>query len=81
MFDEGTTGMYYCWTFGVFGGSLCLFQNAIERAIHFQKHGHEFGAADEFVYEQIADNFSALDADTSERQRVVRPGQSSIGLL
>jgi len=33
------------------------FQNAYERAIHFAKHGKDFGAADEFEYERMADRF------------------------
>jgi hypothetical protein len=33
------------------------FANPIERAIHFQKHGHEFGAGSETEYENLADVF------------------------
>lgn len=33
------------------------FINAYERATHFQKHGHKFGAATEEEYEQMADAF------------------------
>jgi hypothetical protein len=57
------------------------FQDAMQRAIHFQKHGHEFGAADEFVYEQMADNFMsrALDADTAECVRVARADRVRLG--
>jgi hypothetical protein len=29
------------------------------RAIHFKKYGHEFAAADELAYEQLADQFLA----------------------
>jgi hypothetical protein len=38
-------------------GVLVPFPNAYERAIHFKKHGKEFGAPDEFVYERMADRF------------------------
>jgi hypothetical protein len=33
------------------------FQNPMKRAIYFAKHGHEFGAVDEFEYERMADEF------------------------
>lgn len=33
------------------------FANNFERALHFQKHGHEFGAATETDYERMADAF------------------------
>jgi hypothetical protein len=33
------------------------FTNQTQRAKHFRKHGHEFGAVDEFAYEQMADAF------------------------
>ncbi|SRR5258708_35406735 len=33
------------------------FANNFERALHFQKHGHEFGASTEIDYEQMADAF------------------------
>jgi hypothetical protein len=33
------------------------FANANQRAIHFARHRHEFGAADEFEYERLADAF------------------------
>ena len=29
----------------------------MKRAIHFARHGHEFGARDEFDYERMADEF------------------------
>lgn len=35
------------------------FHNAYQRAAHFTRHGHEFGAPNEFVYEQMADAFMA----------------------
>lgn len=35
------------------------FANADLRAIHFGRHGHEFGAANELQYEQMADGFLA----------------------
>jgi hypothetical protein len=33
------------------------FANQNERDIHFQKHGHKFGAADAAEYESMADTF------------------------
>lgn len=44
------------------------FQNQAERAIHFAKHGHEFGARDELEYERLADQFlfGEMNADTRE---------------
>jgi len=33
------------------------FSSAFERAIHFKKHGQEFGATTELQYEKIADTF------------------------
>lgn len=33
------------------------FTDAMRRSIHFVRHGHEFGAADEFEYERLADAF------------------------
>jgi len=33
------------------------FANSTERTIHFAKHGHEFGAATEIDYENLADAF------------------------
>jgi pyocin large subunit-like protein len=35
------------------------FHNARQRAIHFVRHGHEFGAANEFDYESMAEAFMA----------------------
>ncbi len=35
------------------------FANADLRAIHFARHGHEFGAANEVQYEQMAEGFLA----------------------
>lgn len=44
------------------------FENAYKRAIHFRLHGHEFGAADEFEYERLAEAFMSgpATADTHE---------------
>lgn len=36
------------------------FPSATQRAIHFAKHGHKFGAVDEFDYERMADVFMGL---------------------
>jgi pyocin large subunit-like protein len=33
------------------------FPNAKQRSLHFVKHGHKFGAVDEFDYERMADVF------------------------
>jgi hypothetical protein len=38
-------------------GSTVPFLNPVLRQIHFQKHGHKFGASDEFHYERMADAF------------------------
>lgn len=50
------------------------FENQTERAIHFKKHGHKFGAADETAYEQMADAFmfGAMSVDTRECLRPQR---------
>jgi len=54
------------------------FADAMERAIHFVKHGHKFGAATEEEYERMADAFlfGEMHADTSEctRPPCVRSG-------
>ena len=33
------------------------FKNPMKRALHFARHGHDFGARDEFDYERMADVF------------------------
>jgi len=48
------------------------FADANQRAIHFAKHGHEFGAADELQYEQMADGF-LYGAMTISMRECVRP--------
>jgi hypothetical protein len=48
------------------------FADADRRAIHFAKYGHQFGAADELQYEQMADSFLAGDMAISMRE-CVRP--------
>src|SRR5258708_4701747 len=35
------------------------FADAYRRAIHFQSHGQQVGAVDEFEYERMADDFMA----------------------
>jgi hypothetical protein len=35
------------------------FHNAMQRAIHFQRHGNSFGASNEFDYERMAEAFMA----------------------
>jgi hypothetical protein len=44
------------------------FSDALERDIHFAKHGHEFGAADAGKYERMADAFmfDPIAADVGE---------------
>jgi hypothetical protein len=44
------------------------FLNAIQRAKHFARHQHEFGVADEFEYERLADAFmtAPVHADIHE---------------
>lgn len=37
--------------------NIVPFLNTEKRGIHFAKHGHEFGAQDEFEYERMADEF------------------------
>lgn len=52
------------------------FHSAYQRAIHFVRHGHEFGAANEFDYEQMADAFMAapIHRDLHEGLRTRRSG-------
>jgi hypothetical protein len=49
-------------------GRTVPFANAYNRSIHFARHGHEFGAADEFEYERLADTFMSgpIHADIHE---------------
>jgi hypothetical protein len=44
------------------------FANTMERALHFARHGAEFGVADENEYETLADAFmfGALPTDVNE---------------
>lgn len=44
------------------------FADANQRAIHFARHGHEFGAADELQYEQMGDGFLAGPITISMRE-------------
>src|SRR6266850_2279516 len=46
------------------------FADADRRAIHFAKYGHQFGAADELQYEQMADGFLAGAMTISMRECV-----------
>jgi hypothetical protein len=48
------------------------FADVNQRAIHFAKHGHEFGAADELQYERMADRFLSGPMTMSMRE-CVRP--------
>jgi hypothetical protein len=44
------------------------FADATQRAIHFAKHGREFGATDELHYEQMADGFLAGQLSLAMRE-------------
>jgi len=44
------------------------FANAVERALHFKRHGHEFQAADEIQYEAMADAFMGGPMSISTRE-------------
>jgi pyocin large subunit-like protein len=48
------------------------FANAHERAIHFAKHGHEFGASSEIDYERMADAFMSRPMTMTMRE-CIRP--------
>jgi hypothetical protein len=48
------------------------FQTPLRRAIHFQRHGHEFGAKDEFEYERMADAFM-MRVPSATMQQCFRP--------
>lgn len=58
------------------------FLNAYERAIHFSRHGHEFGAATEHEYEQMADGFMrrTLSPILQECIRTIRGEQDRVRL-
>jgi len=47
------------------------FRTPMKRARHFQDHGSDFGASDEFDYESMANSFltNPLDSDTLEGTR------------
>lgn len=57
--------------FGMYTGATVPFYPAKQRTLHFKKHGHEFGAADEFEYERMADAFMScpMHANMLERRR------------
>lgn len=48
------------------------FASALERAIHFKKHGSEFAATTELQYERMADAFMAAPMTLSMRE-CIRP--------
>lgn len=48
------------------------FENPTQRAKHFRRHGHEFGAADEFHYERLAEAFMSAPA-TPEIHECINP--------
>lgn len=41
----------------IYIGSTVPFRDAKQRALHFRRHGHEFGATDELQYEGMSDAF------------------------
>ena len=55
----------------IVGASNVPFDTQMKRDIHFQKHGHEFGAVDAADYERMADDFmfGLMNAYTRECQR------------
>lgn len=48
------------------------FSTAQERALHFQKYGHKFGATTEIQYEQMADAFMGQPMTITMRE-CIRP--------
>jgi hypothetical protein len=44
------------------------FANQLQRDMHFRKHGHEFGAANEIQYEQFADAFMFGDMNDTTNE-------------
>jgi hypothetical protein len=46
------------------------FANATSRAIHFARHGHEFGAKSELEYERMTDKFMATPKRPNLSERV-----------
>lgn len=55
--------------------TLMPFANPFQRAIHFQKHGHEFAASSAIEYEQMADAFMTSPLLLTMRE-CIRPGGS-----
>jgi hypothetical protein len=53
------------------------FADQRRRTIHFRLHGHEFGAADEFEYERMADAFMARALDHT-LQQCYRPNNDRV---
>lgn len=51
------------------------FANADERAMHFQRHGREFGAGTELEYEQMADAFMISPLTLTMRE-CIRPNRT-----
>jgi pyocin large subunit-like protein len=50
------------------------FANELERAIHFAKHGHEFGASTEIDHERMADAFLSHPMTMTMRE-CIRPNR------
>jgi hypothetical protein len=68
---------------GVRGGYNVLivpFADARHRSIHFAKHGREFGAADEYEYERLADAFMSAPWYTGLHEGVRIVGNDRIRL-
>jgi len=62
-------GNVYCIQhIAMYSGFTVPFVSALQRAKHFTRHRHEFGVADEFEYERLADAFmtAPIHADIHE---------------
>jgi hypothetical protein len=51
------------------------FSSPVERALHFQKYGYQFGAATEAEYEQMADQFMGKPINITMRE-CIRPNRT-----
>lgn len=49
----------------------------MKRDLHFQKHGHEFGAADAAEYERMADDFMFGPMDLRNVRECRRPNRGA----
>lgn len=57
------------------------FASPDERAIHFARHGHEFGAANEVEYEQMADGFMSQPLTIGMRECTRPNGRDRIRIF